>query len=198
MSAQCPEARVPDGIEVRALTSFETQPWRNGGGTTRPLAYDQDGAWRISLATVVRDGPYSRFAGMTRLSLVMQGAGVTLRHGDVQCRLSSGAVADYDGDVAWDATLHDGPVLALNAMAARGVCRASIRPLTETMTVPSGCFVVALTIEAECTFAVKGFEATLDAAHVLLRDERGPPLHLAPHRGSQAALVLIEFIDPRS
>ncbi|MCZ0993430.1 HutD family protein [Streptomyces noursei] len=41
-------------------------PWRNGGGLTREVAAHPPGAgwdafaWRVSLAEVTRDGPYSR------------------------------------------------------------------------------------------------------------------------------------------
>jgi uncharacterized protein len=187
-------AHVAQGIAIRPLASFATQPWRNGGGTTRPLAEASDGAWRISLASVERDGPYSRFAGMTRLSLVIHGAGVTLRDNRSECPLRSGQVAEYDGDIAWDASLLDGPVLALNAMAARGVYRASIRLLTEPTAVPPACFALALTLEGTCTLGIDGVDATLDTAHVLLRDECGPAIQLTPHGDVRAALVIIERI----
>lgn len=61
------------------------EPWKNGGGVTRTLAADKDAAesaaarWRVSIADITRDGPYSRFAGDDRVSVVLSGAGVVLR-----------------------------------------------------------------------------------------------------------------------
>ena len=49
------------------------QPWANGGGTTRELATADDGAWRISLADIDRDGPFSSFPGRHRLLTVVDG-----------------------------------------------------------------------------------------------------------------------------
>jgi uncharacterized protein len=184
------------GLEIRPLASFAQQAWRNGGGTTRPLAEDARGAWRVSLASVERDGPYSRFADMARLSLVLQGAGVTLRDDAVQCPLRRGVVAEYDGDIAWNASLLDGPVLALNAMVERGAYRARLHPLMNEIAVPvpRGCFAVALTMGAPCTLDIDGATSTLEAAHVLLRDEHGPALRVASPGDMQAALAIVERI----
>ena len=59
-------ARVVRSDEVRA------EPWPNGGGVTRELARAAD-SWRISLADVDRDGPFSRFPGKARLLTVVDG-----------------------------------------------------------------------------------------------------------------------------
>jgi len=45
--------------------SVAPQPWRNGRGTTRELAVG-DG-WRVSLADLTEDGPFSVFPGTDRL-----------------------------------------------------------------------------------------------------------------------------------
>ncbi|HYS67048.1 MAG TPA: HutD family protein [Paraburkholderia sp.] len=46
---------MPESVAILPLASFPAQAWRNGGGTTRPLAEDAEGDWRISLADVERD-----------------------------------------------------------------------------------------------------------------------------------------------
>lgn len=66
------------------LQDAPTQPWRNGGGTTRELlAWPSDaqaGAWqvRVSVADITRDGPFSPFPGVHRAFAVLEGAGVEL------------------------------------------------------------------------------------------------------------------------
>jgi uncharacterized protein len=197
---------LPAGLAIRPLAQYGVEPWRNGGGTTRPLADDPGGGWRISLANVARDGAYSRFDGMARLSLIVSGAGVVLRDGTRSVALTPGEPAAYEGGVAWDATLRDGPVVALNAMAAQGRFAARITPLTDaqqdTATVPSGVYALVLTLGGRCTWSTAdGFaddaHGTLDPAEVLTRDASGPPLRLAPRaaahgNGLCAALVTIE------
>ncbi|MBK6569606.1 MAG: HutD family protein [Burkholderiales bacterium] len=64
------------------LADVAATQWRNGGGLTRELASGPAGAdwqWRLSVAEVAADGPFSRFEGVTRWFAVLQGAGVVLR-----------------------------------------------------------------------------------------------------------------------
>ena len=118
-SAPFPDVRPPSGLAIQTVASIASQPWRNGGGTTRPLAEAANGDWRVSLADVARDGPYSPFPGMDRQSLVIKGAGVTLRNGTDTVAIKPGQPAGYEGEIVWQATLCDGPVVALNTMVKR-------------------------------------------------------------------------------
>ncbi|CAB3725532.1 Protein Ves [Achromobacter deleyi] len=80
--AQFPET---GGARRGPWQALPPEPWKNGGGVTRTLAADKDAAesaaarWRVSIADITRDGPYSRFAGDDRVSVVLSGAGVVLR-----------------------------------------------------------------------------------------------------------------------
>ena len=61
--------------------AFHTQPWKNGGGITHEIAReDRDGAllWRLSIAEVASDGPFSAFTGLSRILTVIEGAGLHL------------------------------------------------------------------------------------------------------------------------
>lgn len=64
----------------------EEVPWRNGLGVTREVAnaYRADGSliWRISLATVDRDGAFSPFADCKRILMLLTGPGMVLDFGD--------------------------------------------------------------------------------------------------------------------
>ena len=59
-------------------------PWKNGGGTTAEIAAFPDGAgfnafdWRISLAEVASDGPFSAFPGIDRTLMLVEGARLAL------------------------------------------------------------------------------------------------------------------------
>ena len=63
------------------LEEVAPSPWRNGGGVTRELIAwptPQDWDWRISVAEIEKDGPFSRFEGVERWFAVLGGAGVRL------------------------------------------------------------------------------------------------------------------------
>ena len=60
-------------------------PWKNGGGSTTEIAISPPDAgfddfdWRISVATIAADGPFSAFAGIDRVITLLAGAGVLLQ-----------------------------------------------------------------------------------------------------------------------
>jgi environmental stress-induced protein Ves len=105
---------------------YRRMPWRNGGGRTTEIASYPPGAaldafdWRISIADVVKDGPFSRFAGIDRTIVLIAGAGMRL-DGDGHSVLLTGLYEPYAfrGDDAVDCTLVDGPVRVFNLMLRR-------------------------------------------------------------------------------
>jgi Uncharacterized protein conserved in bacteria len=104
-------------------------PWKNGGGETVEIAVDPPDAgldefgWRVSMATVASDGPFSAFPGVDRTLSVLTGAGIRL---DIEGheRILLDAQSDplsFPADVATSASLIDGAVTDLNVMTRRGV-----------------------------------------------------------------------------
>jgi uncharacterized protein len=71
-------------MTVRILPAAERAavPWRNGGGVTREVAAEPTGAaeftWRVSVAEVAADGPFSAYPGYHRVLTVVGGAGLEL------------------------------------------------------------------------------------------------------------------------
>lgn len=61
--------------------NYQTMPWKNGLGTTREIyceRQDDRMIWRLSLALVSADGPFSNFAGLERILTVVKGKGLRL------------------------------------------------------------------------------------------------------------------------
>ncbi len=62
-------------MRVIRSTDYRRMPWKNGSGETAEIAIWPDGValdafdWRISMARVAADGPFSAFAGVDRLSI---------------------------------------------------------------------------------------------------------------------------------
>lgn len=104
-------------------------PWKNGGGVTRHLAADAEGdawRWRISLADIGADGPFSAYPGVERWFAVVDGAGVelTLAGAPLVLRPHDPPLV-FDGADAPACRLLDGATRDLNLMlrGPKGVMR---------------------------------------------------------------------------
>ena len=118
-------------IEVIRAENYREQPWKNGGGLTREIAaaFSDDAAkrflWRVSLATIDRDGPFSEYRGYDRSILTIDGSpvelvvdGQTINLGrldpyafageaQVVCRIGDGAARDLNVMTLRDWFVHD-------------------------------------------------------------------------------------------
>ncbi len=115
-------------MEPRAISvdAVPPQPWRNGGGITRELLAAPDverWQWRVSIADIERDGPFSAWPGVQRWFAVLEGAGVSLTiDGAVHVVTSGSGALLFDGAAMTACRLLDGPTRDLNLMlrGARG------------------------------------------------------------------------------
>jgi len=114
-------------------TAQKIVPWRNGAGSTREVAIEPPGAelatgfvWRISIAGVAADGPFSRFPGIDRSLWLWRGAGMDLDIDGARVRLDRPLQrVDFAGEVPVQARLLGGPTEDLNVMVARDRVRAA-------------------------------------------------------------------------
>jgi environmental stress-induced protein Ves len=109
------------------------QPWRNGGGVTFEIAAEPAGDfdWRLSLAIIEEEGPFSEFPGVDRTLLVAEGRielGVADR--EPQIYDASEAAAVFPGDIPSAALLPDGPAAVLNLMTRRGAWTGALERRT--------------------------------------------------------------------
>jgi environmental stress-induced protein Ves len=116
---------------------YRRMPWKNGGGETIEIAiFPQDAGlddfdWRISMASVTSDGPFSAFGGMDRTLCVLSGNGISLAIGGSEPRRHdpSSIPFSFPGDVPIVARLVDGPITDLNVMTRRDGWRHRVRRL---------------------------------------------------------------------
>ncbi|MCL6300269.1 HutD/Ves family protein [Streptomyces kronopolitis] len=108
-------------------------PWSNGGGVTREIAAHPPGAgwdgfaWRVSLADVTRDGPYSPLPGVRRILTVVDGTGLELTvDGAVRLLPGGHRPFGFPGGAATGSRLLDGPVINLNVMLREGRADATV------------------------------------------------------------------------
>jgi environmental stress-induced protein Ves len=110
--------------------NLRSAPWKNGGGSTTEIAISPSGAhlddfeWRVSLATIAQDGPFSSFPGIDRSLALVDGDGVLLDFGDERFVLSpSEPLIEFEGEDAVHATVTGQHTTDFNVMTRRGVCR---------------------------------------------------------------------------
>jgi uncharacterized protein len=102
-------------------SQFLSMPWKNGGGVTHEIFRFPEGSehwvWRMSVADVAADGPFSAFPGCTRSLTLLSGAGMRLDFTDRSAELLSpyGSVL-FSGEDALSAHLLDGPTTDFNAI----------------------------------------------------------------------------------
>jgi len=126
-------------FKIYSPQSFQTLPWRNGLGSTVELLAETPNkneafSWRLSIASVANDGPFSDFSGYDRTLLLLEGSGITLNkpNGVFKVLNSSLDYANFKGEDLIDATLHNGPIKDFNIMTLRSICTSSVTAINET------------------------------------------------------------------
>lgn len=134
-----------------SLTRFErthlpVTPWKNGGGTTSEIVCQPAGAtmdgfdWRVSIAHIASDGPFSAFPGIDRVITLLEGAGVHLHTSDgrVDHRLDQPLVPfAFAGEAPVQADLLAGDCHDFNVMTRRAAWRASVTVLHDDAELPA-------------------------------------------------------------
>ncbi|WP_416696186.1 HutD family protein [Candidatus Pseudothioglobus sp. Uisw_050_01] len=126
-------------FKIYSPQSFQTLPWRNGLGSTVELLAETPNkneafSWRLSIASVANDSPFSDFSGYDRTLLLLEGSGITLNkpNGIFKVLNSSFDYANFKGEDLIDATLHNGPIKDFNIMTLRSICTSSVTAIDET------------------------------------------------------------------
>jgi len=104
--------------------------WKNGKGVTEGVATFPEGSgidsfdWRLSIAHVEADGPFSLFEGIDRSIALLAGAGLSLDlpDGNTVDLEPDTAPFSFPGEWAIDGRNRDGPTIDLNIMTRRGRC----------------------------------------------------------------------------
>lgn len=115
--------RVSETCVVLRSVDHRKMRWLNGGGWTREIVAwpsRDDWKWRVSVADIESDGPFSALPGVDRSIAMLSGNGfaLTTSLGTVailrQCELF-----EFSGDESTMCTLVDGAVQDLNLMVRR-------------------------------------------------------------------------------
>jgi environmental stress-induced protein Ves len=104
-------------------------PWKNGGGSTTEIAIGppdsgfEDFDWRVSLATIEKDGAFSLFPGVDRTLALVDGHGMTLEiDGEPTLVTDTDPVVAFDGSSQVIAKLSRGASTDFNVMTRSERC----------------------------------------------------------------------------
>lgn len=169
---------------VRAA-DYRRMPWKNGGGVTTEIWAEPEGStlssfdWRISMANVATDGPFSIFPEIDRTLALLEGTAIELQitgRGTVLVDASSQPVS-FPGDVEVSGRLPDGPILDLNVMTRRGRATHSLErlmPLPGAMLSRVAPFELLLAHGGDVALSCGDFDIRLATEDAVVLDERAP------------------------
>lgn len=127
-------------MRVLRVADLAMAPWKNGGGVTREVARTEDGAaliWRVSIADVSADGPFSAFPGMTRILTVIEGAGMRLVHAEGMIEALPLRPVRFDGGMPVRSEMIGGALRDLNLIFDPGRVAMSAEVLRPGRDVPA-------------------------------------------------------------
>jgi hypothetical protein len=127
-------------IDLLPATTHRRERWKNGGGWTREILRspaDGEWTWRVSVAEVGSDGPFSPFPGCDREIVLVSGQGMDLHCDDGEAhRLEPphGRLR-FSGERPLTALLVDGPTVDFNLIWKRDAVEAQLlhRPIVGSM-----------------------------------------------------------------
>ena len=129
---------MDDATRVLRWDELEATPWKNGGGSTRNLAAAPADAtladfdWRVSLADVEADGPFSAFSDVERVIMLIEGSEMILTVDGATHRLGRHDTLEFSGAADTTCRVPSGPTRDLNLMTRSGRAEGSLRPVAVT------------------------------------------------------------------
>ena len=137
-------------------SDYQRMPWKNGGGTTTEIWKAASPAgemlWRLSIADVASDGPFSEFPGIDRWIMVISGKGMELTIDGLGTKRLDRPFEPlfFPGDAKTDCRLIDGSIRDFNFMITRSFGKGTLQVsrLTAGMAAPLGENTVAIHVLA--------------------------------------------------
>lgn len=121
-------------MQIIPRSSYQRMPWKNGKGLTEEVIVAPLGStmetfdWRLSIAHVGEDGPFSIFPGVDRSIALLDGEGLRLDlpNGDSKVLRPYGEPFAFAGEWAISSSNIGGPTIDLNIMTRRGCYQHSM------------------------------------------------------------------------
>lgn len=182
-------------IQILRHDGYKRMPWKNGLGVTEEVIAFPPGSdlasfgWRLSIAHVGADGPFSVFAGIDRTIALLDGDGLMLDLPGQTVELSRrGEPFAFSGDLEIASRNRGGPTVDLNIMTRRGRFQHRMRRLgvAEIAVVHPGTIVM---FNAPASVRHRKGTATMARFDTMVADPADGPLHIEP---GDSDILLIE------
>ncbi|MCQ0091807.1 HutD family protein [Roseovarius sp. M141] len=144
------------------LRTIPAQPWVNGAGTRQDLAtgkHDSQTVWRLSVAAIDRDCPFSTYPGLARLHTIIGGAGTRLVGAGVDLNVRPMVPVAFDGSIPLDCTLTGGPATAFNILYDPTAIDAELHVLAAGAHMPEAREIAAFCVSGSATMDGQSLEA---------------------------------------
>ena len=199
------KARAMDGVSwVIPANEYRRERWRNGLGWTREIhahaaaGSPGDWEWRLSIAEIEQDAPFSAFPGIDRELVLLSGNGLRLRFDDGEVRELHPPHdrLRFAGERAVTGELLDGPTQDFNLMWRRDLVEAQLwhRPLVGPMVVfaePGTIWAIHL-LAGQARFADDSGLPDLAAADTALLQADGTRLRHVLDGAGEALLIRLQ------
>ena len=191
-------------MRILHAADHRVMPWKNGGGVTIEIAVFPESAdldafeWRVSMATVASDGPFSMFPNVDRTLSILEGEGIVLSIDGLADETLTCASAPFAfmADRPAAARLLGGSITDLNIMTRRGRWTQRVAKISQSR--------IRLTFDAATTtvvFCANGSTSVSSAAEQVtlgMHDAtliQGAACEVASDTGSELYVVMLEH-DP--
>jgi environmental stress-induced protein Ves len=166
-------------LRLIPANEYRRERWRNGLGWTKVIFTEgaaNDWDWRLSIAEIATDCPFSAFPGCDRVLVLLAGNGMRLAFDDgthAELAPPHGRAA-FAGERAVQCHLLDGPTADFNAIVRRDRCTMQVyhRPLVGSMVffAETGVLWAIHLISGRATIKFAGDSVSLNAADTVLLD----------------------------
>jgi uncharacterized protein len=166
--------------------------WLNGGGWTSEIIawpHPNNWEWRLSVADIEQDGPFSVMPDIDRTIALIQGNGFALEVNDrPRVTITSHYEPfDFRGDEPTNCSLLDGPVQDLNLMVRRSTRPRRLRFVEVTNTIELIDFELVVVLSGRPHLG----DHHLSRLDAIRPAPASPAIHLAATSSEPATIVII-------
>ncbi len=188
-------------IDIITPAQWQTQRWQNGGGITHQLCRQDDEQgllWRLSIAEVATDGPFSRFDNIDRIIMLLEGSGFCLLGVADSPKVLDTPLKPFAfaGETPIHCTLINGAVRDFNLMTRRAAVTPQLQVLSigsEAQTVILSAQTLIYVVSGNVEIALEQQTLTLAAQHTLSLSNESGSVQLSCIAGAKVIFIGLSF-----
>lgn len=185
-------------IDTHALPSMA---WKNGGGLTRNLTIEPEDAgfddflWRVSIADVNQSGDFSRFPGVDRTIVLLEGDGMILEFDDgTRFPLTTPFVPHaFAGELGIRAKLTGEASRDFNLMVRRGRAKATVEVCRSECRFPKAASSVWFCARGGFRLLMNRGEVVIPSGHLFRAAPEEAPARAIPD--TPGAVLIAVFLE---